>query len=49
MALRYARVAGISTDVLIDDQLDLPEGVPLTTMSKPVRGLSGVKNKQGRK
>ena len=23
--LRYARVAGISTDVLIDDELDLPE------------------------
>jgi len=23
--LRYARVAGVSTDVLIDDELDLPE------------------------
>jgi transcriptional regulator with XRE-family HTH domain len=23
--LRYARLAGISTDVLIDDELDLPE------------------------
>jgi transcriptional regulator with XRE-family HTH domain len=23
--LRYARMAGISTDVLIDDELDLPE------------------------
>jgi transcriptional regulator with XRE-family HTH domain len=26
--LRYARVAGVSTDVLIDDDLDLPEKLP---------------------
>ena len=26
--LRYARLLGISTDVLIDDELDLPERVP---------------------
>lgn len=26
--LRYARVAGISTDVLIDDELDLPARLP---------------------
>lgn len=26
--LRYARVAGISTDVLIDDELDLPDSLP---------------------
>ena len=26
--LRYARVAGISTDLLIDDELDLPERLP---------------------
>ena len=26
--LRYARVAGISTDVLIDDKLDLPKKLP---------------------
>jgi len=26
--LRYARVVGISTDVLIDDELDLPEKLP---------------------
>lgn len=29
--LKYARLAGISTDVLIDDELDLPEKLP----SKP--------------
>jgi transcriptional regulator with XRE-family HTH domain len=26
--LRYARVVGISTDVLIDDELDLPQKLP---------------------
>lgn len=26
--LAYARIAGISTDVLIDDKLDLPEKLP---------------------
>lgn len=30
--LRYARLVGISTDVLIDDELDLPEKLP----AKPV-------------
>ena len=28
--LRYARLAGISTDLLIDDDLDLPEHLPAT-------------------
>ncbi len=28
--LRYARVAGVSTDVLIDDELDLPPKLPAT-------------------
>ena len=26
--LEYARMAGVSTDVLIDDELDLPETLP---------------------
>lgn len=26
--LRYARLAGISTDVLIDDEIDLPARIP---------------------
>jgi transcriptional regulator with XRE-family HTH domain len=26
--LKYARAAGVCVDVLIDDQLDLPEGLP---------------------
>ena len=28
--LRYARLAGISTDVLIDDKMDLPKRLPVT-------------------
>ncbi len=31
--LRYARLAGVSTDVLIDDQLNLPDELP----AKPER------------
>lgn len=29
--LRYARVAGVIVDVLIDDNLDLPERLPIIT------------------
>ncbi|HMF56966.1 MAG TPA: helix-turn-helix transcriptional regulator [Pyrinomonadaceae bacterium] len=29
--LRYARLANISTDVLIDDEMDLPEKLPKRT------------------
>ena len=36
--LRYARVAGVSTDVLIDDELDLPEKLPA-----PVKYKMGVR------
>jgi transcriptional regulator with XRE-family HTH domain len=28
--LRYARLAGVSTDALIDDKMDLPEHMPAT-------------------
>jgi transcriptional regulator with XRE-family HTH domain len=28
--LKYARVAGVSTDVLIDDELDLPDKIQTT-------------------
>jgi transcriptional regulator with XRE-family HTH domain len=33
--LQYARLAGISTDVLIDDELDLPEKLPAKAKHKP--------------
>jgi transcriptional regulator with XRE-family HTH domain len=37
--LRYARIVGVSTDVLIDDELDLPEGLSATTSSKGSKRL----------
>ena len=33
--LRYARAAGVSTDVLIDDELDLPEKLPGKSQHRP--------------
>jgi transcriptional regulator with XRE-family HTH domain len=33
--LRYARVVGISTDVLIDDDLDLPAKLPARSRHRP--------------
>jgi transcriptional regulator with XRE-family HTH domain len=35
--LKYARLVVISTDVLIDDELDLPDELPSTTKSEGVR------------
>jgi len=35
--LRYAQVANVSTDVLIDDDLDLPDKLPSRTKSTGVR------------
>jgi transcriptional regulator with XRE-family HTH domain len=32
--LRYARLAGVSTDVLIDDELDLPQKLPAKSKHK---------------
>ena len=35
--LRYARVAGVPTEVLIDDELDLPEKLPGPTRHEEIR------------
>jgi transcriptional regulator with XRE-family HTH domain len=35
--LKYARLSGISTDVLIDDELNLPDRLPSPTKSEGVR------------
>ncbi len=35
--LQYARIAGVSTDVLIDDELDLPERLPSPKRHEGVR------------
>ncbi len=37
MLLRYARIAGISVDDLLDDELDLPKTLPLTSRSRKPR------------
>ncbi|MDT5123286.1 MAG: Helix-turn-helix domain [Acidobacteriota bacterium] len=33
--LRYARLAGVYVDALIDDDLDLPKRLPMKTKNKP--------------
>lgn len=35
--LKYARLAGICTDVLLDDELDLPEKIPSSTSHDEIR------------
>ena len=35
--LRYARLAGVPTEVLIDDELDLPENLPGPTDHEEIR------------
>jgi transcriptional regulator with XRE-family HTH domain len=35
--LRYARIAGIHTEVLIDDELDLPDKLPGTVKHAEIR------------
>src|SRR5919112_4413140 len=38
--LQYARAVNVSTDVLIDDELDLPAKLPAKPKSAPLRGNS---------
>src|ERR1044071_10418555 len=35
--LRYARLAGVSMEMLVDDELDLPERLPVAPKSKRAR------------
>jgi transcriptional regulator with XRE-family HTH domain len=35
--LRYARVAGVHTEVLIDDELDLPDKLPGSTKHEEIK------------
>lgn len=41
--LTYARLAGISTDLLIDDELDLPEPLPLSSEKRGTKRLAQIK------
>jgi hypothetical protein len=30
----YARLAGVSTDILIDDEVDLPDALPINSVKR---------------
>lgn len=47
--LRYARAAGVYVDVLIDDELDLPERLPSPTKSEGVRRTRSAPRGKSRK
>lgn len=42
--LKYARSAGISTDILIDDELNLPDEIPAIVKSKETNRKTITKN-----
>lgn len=44
--LKYARCAGVSTDVLIDDELDLPGSITKATKSEAVRRAAAPRTKR---
>lgn len=44
--LNYARVAGVPTEVLIDDELDLPEKLPGTTNHEEIKRKFAARNKK---
>jgi transcriptional regulator with XRE-family HTH domain len=46
--LRYAQVAGVWIDVLVDDDLDLPPRLPSVPKSEGVRRKSAIKPRRGR-
>ncbi len=47
--LQYARLAGIPTEVLIDDELDLPDKLPGTTNHNEIRQRFASHRKRARK
>ena len=47
--LQYARVAGVPTEVLIDDELDLPEKLPGTTDHNAIRRTFASRRKRAAK
>jgi transcriptional regulator with XRE-family HTH domain len=46
--LQYARVANVHAEVLIDDELDLPDEIPSPTRSDGIRRASVVRRKARR-
>jgi transcriptional regulator with XRE-family HTH domain len=47
--LQYARIAGVPTEVLIDDELDLPENLPGTTNHEEIKRKFATRSKRGTK
>jgi transcriptional regulator with XRE-family HTH domain len=47
--LQYARVAGVHAEVLIDDELDLPEQLPGTTDHEEIRRKFAARSKRASK
>ncbi|PYS88215.1 MAG: hypothetical protein DMF64_20985 [Acidobacteria bacterium] len=44
--LRYARVANVYMEALVDDELDLPEKLPSPTKHEGIKRVSGKKSKR---
>jgi transcriptional regulator with XRE-family HTH domain len=44
--LEYARAAGVWVDVLIDDELDLPEKLPSSTKHEGIKRASAARGKK---
>lgn len=44
--LRYARVAGVNTEVLIDDELDLPQKLPGSTNHEEIKRKFAARRKK---
>lgn len=46
LLLRYAKLAGLCVDVLIDDDLDLPRNLPCTPEHGSLQRISATKSKR---
>jgi transcriptional regulator with XRE-family HTH domain len=44
--LQYARVANVHAEVLIDDELDLPDTIPSPTKSEGIRRVPATRRRQ---
>ncbi|HEX8089030.1 MAG TPA: helix-turn-helix transcriptional regulator [Blastocatellia bacterium] len=44
--LAYAKMAGVSTDHLIDDKLDLPEQLPFSHKNKEIKRMQNASKKR---
>lgn len=47
--LQYARIAGVPTEVLIDDELDLPDNLPGTTNHEEIKRKFAAQSKRAGK